>query len=95
MQLSLKLRLSSLRLCLSISYRPFGFIVPKYFLIIWLYNLSILNVPDEGDSRNTSRALNLISTFVFVTRIVLILILRTIYFCIGNRFLIHGRSYLT
>jgi hypothetical protein len=31
--------------------------------LIWLSNLSILRVPDEGYSRNESWALNLISTF--------------------------------
>ena len=34
-------------------------------LIIWLSNLSTLSVPDEGNSRNVSCALNLISTFSF------------------------------
>ena len=33
-------------------------------LIIWLSNQSILSIPDEGYSRNTSCALNLISTFL-------------------------------
>ena len=33
--------------------------------IIWLFNLSILRVPDEGYSKNVSCALNLISTLLF------------------------------
>ena len=32
--------------------------------IIWLSNLSILSLPDEGYSRNASCAPNLISTFL-------------------------------
>ena len=45
------------------------YVLPK-LSIIWLPNLLILmkvilNVPDEGYSRNVSRALNLISTFLF------------------------------
>jgi hypothetical protein len=41
---------------------PFGFLAPKDFQIIWLSNLLILSVHDEGYFRN---ALNLISTFLF------------------------------
>ena len=41
-----------------------GFIAPKHLPIICLSNLSILNVPDEGYSRNASCALNVISTFL-------------------------------
>ena len=37
-------------------------LLPKLW-INWFSNLSILNVPDEGNSRNVSRALSLISTF--------------------------------
>ena len=39
-------------------------------LIIWLSNLSTLSVPDEGNSRNASCALNLISTFLFEVKII-------------------------
>ena len=65
---------------------------PKTFI---LFTLQFFDI--GGDSRNTSRALNLISTFLFVTRIrlfsqMLILILRTIYLCIGSRFPIGERS---
>ena len=35
----------------------------RKFQIIWRSNLPILNVPDEGYSRDASCALNLISTF--------------------------------
>jgi hypothetical protein len=35
-------------------FRPFGCIAPKHFSIIWLSNLSILSVPDEGYSINAS-----------------------------------------
>jgi hypothetical protein len=35
----------------------------KTFNIIWLFNFSILSVPDEGYSRNALCALNFISTF--------------------------------
>jgi len=34
-----------------ILFRPFGFIAPKHFKIIWLSNLSTVSVPDEGYSR--------------------------------------------
>jgi hypothetical protein len=39
---------------------PLVLLFPK---LIWLSNLSILSVPDEGYSRNESWALHLISTF--------------------------------
>jgi hypothetical protein len=42
------------------------FITQKYYWIIWLFNLSILSVPDEFYSRNASTALNLISTFLLI-----------------------------
>jgi len=35
-----------------------------FYWIIWLSNLSPMNVPDEGFIRNVSRALNLISTYL-------------------------------
>ena len=44
---------------------PFCFIAPKHFSIIWLSNLSILSIPDEGYFRNVSCALNLISMLFF------------------------------
>jgi len=37
-----------------------------YIDIIWLSNLSILSVPDEGYSRKMFCALNLISTFLLL-----------------------------
>jgi hypothetical protein len=40
-------------------------LLPK-LSIIWLSNLSMLSVHDEGYSRNASCALNLISTFLFL-----------------------------
>ena len=43
----------------------------KYLIIIWLSNLSILSVPDEGYSRNALCALHLISTFLFKETIVI------------------------
>ena len=49
----------------AILFRSFGFIAPKYFSIIWLYNISIFSVPDEVYSRNALCALNQISTFLF------------------------------
>jgi hypothetical protein len=33
-------------------FRPFGFIAPKHIHVIWISNVSILSVPDEGYSRN-------------------------------------------
>ena len=48
-------------------YRPFGFLAPKT-LIIWLSNLSILSVPDRGNSRNASPAVNFIYTFLFLSK---------------------------
>jgi hypothetical protein len=37
---------------------PFGFLAPKDFQIIWLSNLLILSVHDEGYFRNALRARN-------------------------------------
>jgi hypothetical protein len=42
--------------------RPFGFLAPKHFKIIWLSNILTLNISDEGYSRNTLCALNAIYT---------------------------------
>jgi hypothetical protein len=33
-------------------FRPFGFIAPNDFIIVWSSNLLTLGVPDEGCSRN-------------------------------------------
>jgi len=35
--------------------RHFDFIAQKHFYIIWLSNLSILSIPDEGYFRNVSK----------------------------------------
>jgi hypothetical protein len=43
-----------------------GFLAPKDFIIIWLWNSLDLGVLDEGYSRNVSCALNLIATFLFL-----------------------------
>ena len=43
---------------------PLVILLPK-FSFIWLSNLSILSVPDEGYFKSASCALNLISTFLF------------------------------
>ena len=51
---------------MAILLRLFGLIAPKTFLIICLFNLLTLGVPDEGYSRNAWCALNLISTFLLV-----------------------------
>jgi hypothetical protein len=40
--------------------------IADFGYLIWLSNLSILRVPDEGYFRNTSCTLNLISTFDIV-----------------------------
>ena len=47
---------------LSILLRPFVSIAPKQFKFIWLSNLSIFSVHDEGYSRHASYILILIST---------------------------------
>jgi predicted neutral ceramidase superfamily lipid hydrolase len=47
---------------------PLVYLLAIFFLIIWLSNLSILSVPDEGYSRNALCALNLISTFYYFSR---------------------------
>ena len=52
-------------------------------MIIWHSNRLVLSVPDEGYSRNTSRALSLIFTCLFVLGpeiflLIMVLILRTI-----------------
>ena len=44
---------------------PLVLSLPK-FLIIWLFDLSILSVPDKGYTRKVPCALNWISTFLFV-----------------------------
>jgi hypothetical protein len=44
-----------------------GLLAPKDFENIWLSNLLIMSVPDEGYSRNVSCTLNLISTFLIQT----------------------------
>jgi hypothetical protein len=49
---------------LSTLFRPFGFLVPKDFKIIWLLNILSLSVSDEDYSRNASYGLNVISTFL-------------------------------
>ena len=56
-------------LCVS-SLDPLVLLLPKLY-IIWLSNLLIFSVPDEGYSRNKSSALNLISTFVLEVSIYL------------------------
>ena len=43
---------------------PFVSLLSERFLIIWLSSLSILSIPDQGFTRNTSCALNLISVFL-------------------------------
>ena len=37
--------------------------------LLWLFNISILSVPDDDYSRNASCALNLISTFVLIHQV--------------------------
>ena len=37
---------------MAIVFRSFGFLVPKEFYLIWLSNILVLRVPDEGYSRN-------------------------------------------
>jgi hypothetical protein len=44
-------------------FGSFGFPATKDFKIIWLSNILTLSVPDEGYSKNASRAQNMISTF--------------------------------
>jgi hypothetical protein len=44
---------------------PLVLLLPK-FQIIWLFNLSILSVPNEGSSRNASCALNLRFYFSYI-----------------------------
>ena len=53
-----------------VTVADFGYPVQAFWFyccqkLIWLSNLSILSVPDEGYSRNASCALNQISTFLF------------------------------
>ena len=45
-------------------FRPFGFLSPKDFTIIWLSNILALSVPDKGYFKNASCALNLTFTFL-------------------------------
>jgi hypothetical protein len=51
---------------LAILFRPFGLLARKTFKIIWLSNLSILSVPDEGYSRNALCALKLPQSIAMV-----------------------------
>jgi hypothetical protein len=37
----------------AILFKPFGFLAPKDFYIIWLSNILTLSVPDEGYSERT------------------------------------------
>jgi len=39
-------------------FKPFCLLALKDFYIIWLSNLIIVSIPDEGCSRNASCALN-------------------------------------
>ena len=57
---------------LAILFRPFGFLAPKGFKIIWLSNILDLSVPDEGYCRNASCALHLIAMLYHMQK-------RTIY----------------
>ena len=57
--------IGDLKTILAILFRPFGLLARKTSKIIWLSNLSILSVSDEGYSRNALCALNLISTFYY------------------------------
>lgn len=49
----LTLRYSSLRYILAILFRPFGYLAPRDFKIIWLSNVVTMNVP-EWPNRNCS-----------------------------------------
>jgi hypothetical protein len=51
---------------LSFQFRHFDCIASKQFKIIWLSYHSNLSVANKGYYRNASRALNLISTFLFI-----------------------------
>jgi hypothetical protein len=51
-------------LILDIMFSPNGLLVHKDLCIIWLLDLSILSVPAECYTRNTSCTLNWISTFL-------------------------------
>jgi hypothetical protein len=59
------------------SYLWFVLLLPKT-LIIWLSNLSILSVPDNGCSRNVSCTLNLTSTFL-----ILFFLTFPLYWCVA------------
>ena len=50
---------------LTILFKPFGFLAPKDFKMIWLSNIMALSVLDEGYSRYALSGLNLISKFLF------------------------------
>jgi hypothetical protein len=47
---------------------PVVFALKIIKLCMWLSNLSTLSILDEGDPRNASWALNLISSFITITR---------------------------
>ena len=48
---------------LAIFIRPFSFPVAKDFQTVWLSNIVVLSVPDDGYSTDESCVLHLISTF--------------------------------
>jgi hypothetical protein len=49
------------------SRRSFGYVAPKDDYIIWLVNISVVHVPDEGYFRNASCALSYIFTLCVVS----------------------------
>ena len=49
------------------SRRSFVYVAPKHHYIIWLVNISVVHVPDEGYFRNASCALNYIFTLCVVS----------------------------
>ena len=74
-----------------------GLLAPKDFKNIWLSNLLIMSVPDEGYSRNVSCTLNLISTFLIQTNIFKhfpFLQICKLFFSLANRAISHVLIYM-
>jgi hypothetical protein len=43
------MKINENKFILVVMFKPLGCIAPKHFQIVWFSNLSILNVPDEGN----------------------------------------------
>jgi hypothetical protein len=47
------MKINENKFILVVMFKPLGCIAHKHFQIVWFSNLSILNVPDEGNFERT------------------------------------------